>query len=375
MQNPPLGRVTKSLFPAAVTWSKSNDASFKNLGAIVHPETGMEGERYAFRQIMFPLIGTNDGTQSLPLRIVGTLSYAVSGFLQSAIVSGGTSFTGWYMSPFYQSGRLAIIANIFTDYVYRKLQIRYIPQTGTNVSNSQSHGLAFGLNSDPYIWPEDGNGTGIPTYLEVTQVQPGFQCSAYGSMSDVVDCLKYEYNGKRTWKNQFSQAITGETAADLREEHQLRLCAMDNYVGTPATTMLGNLEMSGVIDFFGPVQGLASSGFGSVLRSEHAKSISTTEVDRLRVAYDEKQRPALLAELKAIDDRKRSYADQLTKPLRPKQPDLLDEKSSWLTIGGARKGQAPLVGSSKSPSIHSEEGEEEVPVRVRSKQGLISQIP
>jgi hypothetical protein len=139
--------------------------------------------------------------------------------------------------------------------------------------------------------------------------------------------------------------------------------------------MLGNLEMSGVIDFFGPVQGLASSGFGSVLRSEHAKSISTTEVDRLRVAYDEKQRPALLAELKAIDDRKRSYADQLTKPLRPKQPDLLDEKSSWLTIGGARKGQAPLVGSSKSPSIHSEEGEEEVPVRVRSKQGLISQIP
>lgn len=286
------GVLEYSSIPAARTFRRESGKSIAHSGLAMSKDAISPGDRYNFRQIITGIsIGTPGGVSPNPGMILRTSpttiasSYAQSGFIISNLGFSPTS-SGWFLSPYWQGGRLATIASIFTQYAYRKLKIRYVPQTGTNVGagSTQNYGLAFAVSTDPYIWPEDGNGSGSPSFSEVSNVDPGFQCSAYGDFKKDT-CIDLTYTGPKTWNNQYSLALAGEQAADLRLEHQYRLCAMTNYLGTPTDSVLGTLEISGTVDFYGPVQGLSSNGF-TLSRVSAPKCIEWEKAQELKHKYD-----------------------------------------------------------------------------------------
>lgn len=294
-----------SQLPAQIGFtSKLSGPNMVSLGRIFDRETGLSGDRFRFRQPMVPVIaayangvGPVAGNDYV-LHNTANL-YPVSGYVYNP-VGGIYQSTGWLLGPNGQGHRLSILSNIYSDYVYRRLNIEYRPVAGTNQfqqssTTTQTAGqLALSISRDPYLWPEDGNGNGVASFTEVAATSPGETFPPWGSTSSKPISLTLDYKGSKTWKTQFSQALTGETAADLRLEHQYRMCAMlSNRVassaGNPSLYTYGYLEMSGVIDFYGPVSGISSNGFTTTpTLKRHKVEVPNLDSDGDVVMLDEK---------------------------------------------------------------------------------------
>jgi hypothetical protein len=126
-----------SQLPSSIGFtSKMSGPNFVSLGQVFDRETGLYGDRFRFRQPMNPVIaayangvGPVAGNDYI-LHNTANL-YSVSGYVYNP-VGGIYQSTGWLMSPAGQGHRLNSLAQIYSDYAYRRLNIEYRPVAGTN---------------------------------------------------------------------------------------------------------------------------------------------------------------------------------------------------------------------------------------------------
>lgn len=274
----PMGSdITESVPSAIGSIRKYSGSNFISLGPITDPETGLAGDRFRFRQpLPFTVQCYYNGLlapqQGGDYPIGATFNtYALSGYVYNP-AAGVWNATGWFLSPLHTQARLGTIANIYSNYAYRDLKVEYRPASGTSQNTLTSSTtnvtgqLAMAISRDPYIWPEDGGGNGVPTYGEVASNSPGATFPTWGSMTGPVT-VRVQHSGSRSWNNQTSQAALGETAADLRLEHQYRLSMMlSTRVANTAnvgSVVFGFIEIEGIVDMTGPVSGIGANGFTS----------------------------------------------------------------------------------------------------------------
>lgn len=201
----------------AVSTTRTNPTQFSE-GPVFH-KVGGRGQRFVGAQMLTSVVTTASDSQMW----TGTspaATYSINQIL---------------LSPDNLNGRLAVFANVYARFVFRRIMIEYEPLVAT----SQAGGGVLAIVNDPQI----SIGTTILTYALAQDVTPSVTFPFRERAK-----LEYTYSGDDLFY----------TENDTEGHSSLRLTNQGVLIGIPSASSLGALTMGTlrihyVIDMFQPV--------------------------------------------------------------------------------------------------------------------------
>lgn len=167
------------------------------------------------------------------------------------------------LNPDTLNGRLAVYANSYAKYAFRRLTIEYEPFVAT----SQAGGCALAIVNDPNYF---GETTGSYTLIQDIKPSATFPFRERGSIS-------YSYDGEDLWWTEYD----GTNGASIRQTVQALI------LGYPSSSSLGAITMGVfrihyVIDMYQPINNLSISAHGL---DEKEKTLLRDYADKLRQSH------------------------------------------------------------------------------------------
>jgi len=215
----------------AVNTRRQNPTSFSE-GTIVHPTLG-RGQRFVGMQMLTNVVTTASDSQMW----TGTAPAAT------------LSINQILLNPDTLNGRLAVFANTYGKFVFRKIRLEYEPLVAT----TQAGGGAIAIVNDPYV----GN----------------YETISYSATQEAVPSVTFPFRDRASLEYSYSGDNTYFTEYDASSSSTVRQTCQGVIIGFPSSgslgaTTMGLLRIHYVIDMFQPVSTLGISGLTTTQREK-----------------------------------------------------------------------------------------------------------
>lgn len=204
----------------------SNSTFCSSLGPVVHPYTGVEGVAFVGCQPLSTITMNNTASDS---------SVWTSGTLASLAADNNAINGLILLSPDELNGRLAALANLYSQFVFRDIVIEYV----SNCATTQPNSFALCYDRDAFY-----SAAALLTFSNVRSTQPSITIPFRTDRA----YFHYHYPGQEI----FYQKTDTATSSGLRLTHQGALVAYaDKAQGNVAS--LGYTNIWYVVELYNPV--------------------------------------------------------------------------------------------------------------------------
>jgi len=248
MSNPVKTTLSRSVVPAAVSLETDN-YGLRELGNPSHKEFG-KGVRVGFSSLFGTVQANTSAADSFIPLIVGAYTYLT-----------GVTASNYSFLPFHPAliPVLNVYTNVWGQYAIRRLVVRYKPMTTSNIPG----GIIFALSRDWALYASARTGvygslpsgyTMPPTTVSNIAAQSLHASPSFWEPASV----RMDYKGDRTYFTSVPGEDSGLTRTQMSELldkfyqsfMMIRYGMVGSYSGTATTGGVGNIEVSGIIDFY-----------------------------------------------------------------------------------------------------------------------------